>query len=86
MLLFPADKKCTDGLQSLTSTSSPDIQYSSGQIEYNQVNTLTTIKVREWSLFTAGGVEKGVDIEFECKQLEGGGKMSMHSFGGGGTV
>ncbi len=27
--------------------------------------------VREWSLFMAGGpMEKGGDIEFECKQLE----------------
>ncbi len=29
---------------------------------------------REWSLFTAGGGGKGGDINFECKQLEGGGQ------------
>ena len=42
--------------------------------------------LRDWSLFTAGGGGgggKGQDIEFECKQLEGGGKISMHSFRGG---
>ncbi len=34
---------------------------------------ICSIKLREWSLFRAGGpVEKGGgDIEFECKRLEG---------------
>ena len=42
------------------------------------------VTFREWSLFTAGGGGKREDIEFECKQLEGG-KSSMHSFKGGGA-
>ena len=39
--------------------------------------------LKEWSLFTTGGDGKAGDIEFECKQLEGGGKFQCTASGGG---
>ncbi len=55
------------------------------KIKYNSTVVDTgppsgTRLIRERSLFMA----RGGDIKFECKQLEGGGKISVHSFRGGG--
>ncbi len=43
------------------------------------------MKVREWSLFTAGGAGgKGGDAKLWCKQLEGGQKSGAQLQRGGG--